>query len=297
MKKLTTNEFIDKSNSIHGDKYDYSKVEYINSRTYVTIICPIHGEFLQSPNSHLSSQGCPECGGTKKLTTKEFIDKVISVHGDRYDYSKVEYKKFNLPITMICPTHGEFEIYPHSLVDRKNGCKKCSGNERHTRESFINKSIGVHGDRYDYSKVVYVNNKTYVTIICPIHGEFLQRPDNHLQGDTCSFCKMTKGEEKIIKSLKEYGVDYVYQKTFEECRDIRKLSFDFYIEEANTLIEYDGRQHFMPIKPWGGKEALETIKKHDKIKTNFAKGSKIELIRIPYWDYNNIEEILEDSFG
>ena len=116
MKKLNTSEFIRKAHEVHGDKYDYSKVKYVNSHTPITIICPVHGEFQQLPYCHLQGNGCSACNGgdrfKDRLTTEEFIQKAKEVHGNKYDYSKVNYVNAHTPITIICPVHGEFQQEP-----------------------------------------------------------------------------------------------------------------------------------------------------------------------------------------
>ena len=103
-KKITTNKFIERAKLIHGDRYDYSMVEYVNIYTKVKIICSEHGEFKQLPNNHLSGKGCPSCG-EQKLTTDQFIERAKSIHGDRYDYSMVEYVNTNNKVTVICSDH------------------------------------------------------------------------------------------------------------------------------------------------------------------------------------------------
>ena len=108
MKKLTTNEFIEKSRKVHGDKYDYSKVNYVNAKTKVCIICPIHGEFWQTPDLHLQGSGCSLCGGKIQLSEDEFIRRANLVHNNKYDYSKVNYINYHTKICIICPIHGEF---------------------------------------------------------------------------------------------------------------------------------------------------------------------------------------------
>ena len=170
-KKMTNSEFIAKARKIHNEKYDYSKVEYINNRTKVCIICPIHGEFWQTPNAHLNGQDCPKCKGKIKLTLEKFIEKAKKVHGDKYDYSKVEYINNHTKVCIICPIHGEFWQTPQHHL-KGVGCPKCYGNFRKTTEQFIEEARKVHGDKYDYSKVEYVNATTKVRIICPKHGEF-----------------------------------------------------------------------------------------------------------------------------
>ena len=127
-KKLTTEEFIVRANIIHGNKYDYSKAEYINTRKQVCIICPEHGEFWQIPHEHIGEQkqGCPYCGGTKKLTTEEFIEKANIIHGNKYDYSKTTYINTDTKVCIICPEHGEFWQTPHNHISSRQGCPNCN---------------------------------------------------------------------------------------------------------------------------------------------------------------------------
>ena len=129
MKKLSIEQFIRKSKLIHHDKYDYSKVEYINSRTKICIICPEHGEFWQKPRVHLKGSGCPLCykenNHTTLLSTESFIEKAKKIHGDKYDYSYVKYINAKTPVCIICPEHGEFWQKPNYHLSG-NGCQKCA---------------------------------------------------------------------------------------------------------------------------------------------------------------------------
>ena len=119
---MTKEKFIEKAKAIHGDRYDYSKVEYSNNRTKVCIICPVHGEFWQTPHTHLQGCGCPACYGTKKRTKEEFVEEARKIHGDRYDYSRVEYINNKTPVCIICPEHGEFWQKPENHLVAKQGC-------------------------------------------------------------------------------------------------------------------------------------------------------------------------------
>lgn len=125
---------------------------------------------------------------TKTDYREKFINNAISVHGDRYDYSKVEYVNAQTPVTIICPDHGEFEQKPTVHYNLKGGCPACNGGKLSNKENFIKKSRQVHGDRYDYSRVNYVNNVTKVEIICPEHGSFWQLPKTHKRGRGCHKC-------------------------------------------------------------------------------------------------------------
>jgi len=206
----TIEEFIEKAKKVHGDKYDYSKVKYVNARTNVCIICPIHGEFWQTPDAHIRGARCPSCAGIKQLTTEEFIRRAKKIHGDKYDYSKVNYVNSSTKVCIICLEHGEFWQLPFVHL-KGSGCPRCVGKYM-TTEEFIRKAREVHGDKYDYSKVKYVDGKTNVCIICPIHGEFWQLPGNHLIGKGCSKCagKNMSTEEFIRRAKKIHGDKYDY---------------------------------------------------------------------------------------
>jgi len=214
-----TDEIIAKMKEVHSDcKYDYSKVEYTNSQTKVIIICREHGEFLQTPKSHLRGQGCSSCSDCKKYTTETWIKKAIEIHGDKYDYSKVDYKNSNIKVTIICKTHGEFKTKTHTK-GVKSGCPKCVGRNI-TSKMFIENAIKIHGDKYDYSLVQYTKSRTNIIIICKIHGKFEQSPTSHLQGNGCKQCfyinkkpnyKYTT-ESFIEKVIGIHGDKYDYSK-------------------------------------------------------------------------------------
>ena len=193
-KRLTTEEFITRAREVHGYKYDYSLVEYVNSRSKIRIICPEHDVFEQLANNHLVlKRGCPQCAiERRKLTTKEFIRYAREVHGDHYDYSLVEYKNAYTSVKIICPEHGVFEQHPY-MHKQGNGCPQCAVKQQClTTKEFVARAREVHGHKYDYSLVEYVRFSIKVQIICPEHGVFEQRPDTHLyRKQGCPQCAET----------------------------------------------------------------------------------------------------------
>ena len=197
--------FIKKATERHNNKYDYSKVEYVNVTTKVCIICPKHGEFWITPQNHLKYKGCPKCSYEKMRKGKEqFIEEARKVHGNKYDYSKVEYVNSTTKVCIICPIHGEFWQKPYIHLNGHN-CPQCSHRSYgYTTKEWIDEAKKVHGNKYDYSKVEYVNNHTPVCIICPIHGEFWQKPSNHLNGGGCNKCGKISMKEKNKKSKEEF---------------------------------------------------------------------------------------------
>jgi very-short-patch-repair endonuclease len=215
MKKLTQKKFIKKSREKHGDKYSYEKSVYVNTRTKLIITCLDHGDFEQRPSSHLNGIGCPECGGTTKKTTEQFIEEAKSKHGDRYSYEKSVYINNKSKLIITCLDHGDFEQNPNRHLNGQ-GCPKCYGNAKKTTEQFIEDAKLKHGDRYSYEKSIYVNNYTKLIITCPEHGDFEQKPNCHLRGDGCPKCygNAKKTVKQFIEEAKEkHGDKYSYEKS------------------------------------------------------------------------------------
>ena len=277
--QLTTEQFIEKARKVHGDKYDYTKVVYTNNRTKVVIICPKHGEFKQTPGSHLEGRGCEECrkenlSKMKTSSTEQFIEKARKIHGNKYDYSKVEYIRSSKPVCIVCPEHGEFWQTPNNHL-RGNGCQKCyderrGNSQRATKEQFIEKAKEIHGNKYDYSKVEYVNCSTNVTIVCPEHGEFFQRPDHHLTSKCgCPKCQSKHLQIEIRDFLAKNNILFEEEKTFEWLRNEETgypQFLDFYLPDFNVGIECQGKQHFEPVNVFGGEEEFKKTKQRDKNK-------------------------------
>jgi len=286
-KKKTTEEFINESKVIHGDKYDYSITEYSDNHTKVNIICPNHGIFKIRPNDHLSKKvGCNKCHNAGIVKCKNVGDRIINefenTHKFKYDYSQVEYKGWDKKIKIICKDHGIFEQTPRHHLNGC-GCQKCSKTHKLTTDEFIEESKLIHGDKYDYSLVEYKNSIIKVKIICPNHGIFEQRPRYHLKNKSgCPICNESKGEKIIRKYLCENKIPFYPQKRFKDCRDIKPLPFDFYLIDLNVCIEYDGEQHYNSRCNFGGKNRFLDIKRKDEIKNNFCKKNNIYLIRISY---------------
>ena len=282
MRKMTKEQFIIKAIAKHGDRFNYSKVVYVNNCTNVIIICPDHGEYDQTPDNHLQGKGCPKCKVEKLskdrlFTIQEFIQKARTIHGDKFDYSKVNYLGMFTKICIICPTHGEFWKSPrHHLT--QEGCPKCSNKFRPTTIDWIQKAKSLHGDKYDYSKVIYINNYTKVIIICPIHGEFEQIAYIHLSGHGCPKCNASKGELALEEIFKKYNIQYEPQYNIPEI--VANYEIDFYLPEYRLLIEFHGKQHYEYIPFFhDGKYTFEDQKARDDMVRDAA-------IR---WKYNYLE--------
>lgn len=222
MKKLSTKEFIDKASIKHNGRYGYDFVNYVNSQTPVIITCPIHGNFEQKPAKHLFGHGCPECNGTKRKTIKEFVQQARQIHGDKYDYSKVE----------------------------------------------------------------YFNNTTKVEIICPEHGSFKQTPVHHINCRCgCPKCNMSHGEEFLMNYFKDANIEYISQYEVSVPSNIRitgKIFVDFYLPEYNTFVEYNGKQHYIMQKGFGGQLKFDAQLNRDNYLRAYCKENSIRLIEIFY---------------
>lgn len=279
MRKRTTEEFIQKAKEIHGDKYDYSKVNYINTDTKVCIICPEHGEFWQTPYHHLCSKGCNICSGKTQKTTKQFIEEARKIHGDKYDYSKVEYVNAYTKICIICPIHGEFRQTPHMHLQGKR-CRKCGIENVAAKVAqkagslFEGKARKVHGNKYDYSKVNYINAHAKVCITCPIHGDFWQTPNDHLSGGGCLKCSESIIEKDIRLFLDYNNIKYIKEKRFNWMGLYR---LDFYLPEYNVAIECQGIQHFVKMDSYYKEFNFEEQIKRDEDKYKLCQENNINI--------------------
>jgi len=214
-KRLNTKDFIEKSKIIHGNKYLYDKVNYINNKTNIILICKIHGEFEQTPSSNLCGYGCIKCGGKEKLNTEEFIKRSKLIHENKYIYDKVNYTSIMDKVIITCKKHGDFTQIASLHINNKYGCPKCGGKEKLNTEEFIKRSKLIHENKYVYDKVNYINNITNVIITCKKHDDFTQTPSYHLNKGGCPDCGGSKKLNKdtfINKSNKIHNYIYTYDK-------------------------------------------------------------------------------------
>jgi hypothetical protein len=234
------------------------------------------------------------------LTLNQFIQKAISVHSNKYDYSKVVYKNQINKIIIICPEHGEFKQRPNNHLYNNAGCPKCAKNQKLTLNQFIQKAISVHGNKYDYSKVNYINSKVNVIIVCHKHGKFLQTPERHWINRGCPLCNESYGNKLISKSLKKLNINFIIEFKYKDLRGFGGglLRFDFYLPKYDICIEYDGPQHFSKKQHdilFKNKSDYNILKIHDRLKTKYCRKHKIKLIRIPYYYQYKIPKILASN--
>ncbi len=292
--------FIEKANKIHDNKYDYSLIkEYKGVMKKYPIICHKHGIWEVSLDNHINKKSsCPKCKG-RTLSYLEKIEQANKIHNNQYDYSLIkENFKSDEKILIVCPTHGKFNQLWTNHIHQKHGCPKCktcgrksiSIDELKERIYELNTGYEYNWDTY---KGYYDN---MFEIKCNKHGWFKQQISNHLQGQKCPKCKNSRGEENIRKFLNEQNISYIEQKTFDFCVNPKTnylLKFDFYIPHLNLCIEYDGELHFKPVKFFGGIKSYEKQIYLDGIKNKFCEDNKINLLRISFIQFNDIEKILK----
>lgn len=279
-KKLTTEEFVRRAREAHGDKYDYSLTEYVTAKKPVTIICPKHGAFEQSPYNHAKGFECAACGHDKtaravRKSTLRFIREARKVHGARYGYDLTDYKYARRHVLIRCAVHGVFEQMPYKHLEGQ-GCPKCGfveGGEKKqagVAERFSDRANEVHEGRYDYAEFQYLGAQEKGLIICPDHGPFEQTPNNHLRGKGCPLCshRISRAETEIAAFLREalgLSVDQQFS--------IEGKSFD--IKVGQVMLEYHGLYwHSTAVMPLS-----EARKKHE-IKRKLAEKSGFRYVAV-----------------
>jgi len=251
-KKKDTEWFIEAGIAKHNGKYSYEKTIYENYKKKVCITCPIHGDFWQTPDRHLHSEGCLKCGIEKRglkrrVSFEEFEEKSKKVHNGKYTYLKNDFQKSDIKTKIICPIHGEFLQTPDSHM-QGHGCPKCKAEKLAKLRSeefgdFIEHAKKVHKDKYNYDKTIFKDTQTKVCITCPIHGDFWQIPNSHLSGRGCPICKNSHLEEKTRNVLVNLKLKFTEQQRYDWLINEKKMALDFYLPEFNVAIECQGDQH------------------------------------------------------
>lgn len=225
----------------------------------------------------------------KKTTQEEFIQQCKKVHGDTYILDDVVFTNTKQKIKVICKKHGVFSIGAGDFIYGGKGCGKCrydksAKSNMKTTEWYIHKCIEVHGSKYMLDNILYTGMKNTIKVVCYKHGEWEPKAQNFLLGHGCPLCNESHGEKLIAKILDNNGIFYIRQHKYVDCRGKYKaLPFDFYIPSINTLIEYDGQQHFYTTgQHWDNNESFKRRVDYDNIKTEYCKTNNIPLVRVSY---------------
>lgn len=299
MRRKITYDLVKKEFDDRG--YTLLSKNYVNNSSYLEYICPHHtnkGIQKITFQNFTSGRGCTYCAKRIRKTTDEYILELaekkpnIEVLG--------EYVNLKTKILHKCKICGyEWNTPPNNMLYAKNGCPKCGKRVRITHKEFVNRinenfpNIEVAG--------TYINYQTKIMFRCKKCGkEWEAKPNNILNGRGCPYCHCSKGEEKIQNILNNYCIKFEKEYKFDNCRYVNPLPFDFYLTDKNIIIEYDGLQHFEPCT-FGGiskekaEENFELCQLKDSIKNKYCQNNNIKLIRIPYWEFENIEQIILSS--
>lgn len=303
---MTQEEFIRRCYEKYGNDFDYSLVNYENPKSRIKIKCNTCGQVFEVRADHFlydKRKGCcPLCKyeflrKNFSFTKEQFVDKAKKLYGDVYDYSSVNYVNMHTPVIIIDRDGNSYSIVPMIFLNGTFRRKKRIKDTKTERGIlFIEKSKKIHGNKYDYSKVSYINARTRVKIVCPIHGDFEQKPYHHVSGVGCPYCNRSLGEEKVEKVLKDYNIKFLKQHKLknENIFCVNNYFYvDFFIPTQNIVIEYNGQQHYQATGYFGGEKKLQYTKERDMALRQYCKEHGIKLIEIPYWDYDNIETILK----
>lgn len=261
---------------MYGDKFSFENTVLIDYRTNVTLTCHKHGSFEKRPDKLMAGIYCQHCKAEERHLRKG---------------------KVNISKTVICDIHGLQDCSKNQI------CKLCINETRRKKISmamvkngggksnFIKKARELHGELYSYDKVNYVRSKDDVIITCAKYGDFLQKPNDHLQGSGCHLCCESKGEKQIDNILMNKNLSFLKQKPFSDCVQKGLLRFDHYVPELNLCIEYDGEQHFKPIDYFGSEKTYNETIARDTIKNSYCEENGINLLRIKH--NKNAEKAIE----
>lgn len=297
--RKTTEQFIQDAIKVHGDKFDYSEVNYINATTKVKIKCKNNHYFLLRPSDHTNlGIGCAKCsysnnGKHNKYTINQLFDLLSNKYPDYEFIIDDNYKNISSKIIAKCSKHGQIIKKASSFIVGQI-CEECSGNKigKLNKDFFIKQSIKIHDDYYDYSLSTIKSAQIKTKIICPKHGGFLQTPNAHMNGQGCPICNFSKGELAILKWLKSNNINYNHQHKFKDCKNKRELPFDFYLPNYNLCIEYQGEYHFHAYERVGGNNGLKLRQIRDNIKRQYCQENNIKLLEIPYTNIDDVDMIL-----
>lgn len=285
--KKTDAQFKKEVYDLVGDKYNFLD-SYVNNHTKLRVKHNTCNHIYKViPKGFIRGIRCPYCNGGIKKTDKQFKQEVFDLVGGEYTFLD----KYVNNKTKLKVKHNKcgnvYEVTPGNFFTGKR-CPYCyaeaKGEDlRKSNIQFKREVLNLVGTDYTFLDS-YVNAKTKLRVKHNICGHIYEvRPDDFFSKHSrCPYCTNPKGEDIIDKILKALGIKYEYQKTFDDLKDSRVLSYDFFIPSQNVLIEYQGRQHYEPVDYFGGEAQFKLQQKHDKLKSDYAKGNGYKLIAIPY---------------
>lgn len=272
-KLLTQEEWEIRANKVHNFKFDYKLVRYVNGRSAVSIVCPVHGVFSQRAGQHSFGKGCYEC---RNYDTLSWVAEALKIHGNKYTYSKVKYLGPHSKVIITCPKHGDFEQLPKHHLNSGSGCRKCNNLNIDT---WLFEANVIHNYKYTYENITSLNSYNNVEIICPIHGKFSMRPLNHTYcGQGCRECSSFGYRKQRAGTFYIYEFDnflgFGISNVFDDSRHrAHSCTFRKFGVDACLVYRYDS---------YNGAKILSmesTIKKHFKVTDSGIKGFRREAIK------------------
>jgi hypothetical protein len=285
-KKWNTIDLIEKLDNIYNGQYLYN--DDFHKGKLLFPICKIHGKFKVNKDRHLSGRGCPKCSKYIKYDTIYFRE-VLSKKFKNLILDNCDFNGVTNYVEVECKKHGLFKTKAYYLLGGY-GCKICSNEEKsYSNLEYIKKCVDKHPE-IDHSLVKYTSSKSKIILVCKKHGEFSQNAAYYLNSSKgCPYCQESKGEKRIRVFLEKINEDYIQE------YKIENRYFDFFLPNKNLFIEFNGKQHYQPIKFFGGDEKFQKQKESDLEKNKKINDLNSRLLVIPYWKINNVEEILNEE--
>ena len=280
---------------IESFEYKLLSTEYENNRTKLLIVCPLGHQYqttfivFKNKNSR-----CPYCCGNIKFTYEEVK---TYIEGFGYKLLSTEYKDTDSKLLIKCPNpnHEPYNVKFDSFKNQNNRCQKCAFEKNANKQRYTYEYIREYIESFGFKllSTEYENCKTKLLIQCKNGHNFFITWNDFQQGRRCPKCNISKGEKEIENILNKYNIQFISQYRFKDCKFKQYLPFDFYLPQYNILIEFDGEQHYEIKDYFGGLDGFIDRVIRDTIKNEYCKKNNIKLIRIPYWEFNNIEKILK----
>ncbi len=293
-KKIESSTLIEYLKIIHENKYEYViETETVYATSKIKLINVYSDdETMYRVDRHLSGMV------PNKVTINYFVKRCSEDNDNKYIYDYVHFNTATDSVDIICPQHGTFSQSVTNHLYNNTQCPECAGHARYTKDKLLKKFNDIHSGKYEYPDVTD-NTKTddEITIICKIHGEFKQKVAGHLyKANGCPECATKSTGEQLIKDfLDKENITYIKEKSFDDCKHINILSFDFYIPHLDILIEFDGVQHFRPVEYFGGAEEFANYILRDECKNKWCLKNNKKLIRISYLEKTKVNDILKNN--
>lgn len=295
-KKLTTEEYRERIKTLFPN---ISLIgEYNGARVETKFQCNICGHVwdVQPDSLKQTKHGCPKCahkyiGDKQKICHEDFIQKVYKINPNIIVLERYVNSRHKL-LCQCKIDNYQWYASPDKLLQGK-GCPVCRGSKPLTHDEFLNRMLNINPNIQIIGK--YINDSTKILLECKIcHHRWEADPSHLYRGTGCPYCNMSKGEKRILNWLESNNITSQIEYKFDDCKNINALPFDFYLPELNICIEYDGEYHYQILRNLTN-SSFEKRLKCDEIKNNYCKEHNIKLIRIPYWKFNNIENILKET--